>query len=335
MPEFCRLPRILAVIGIAQLVVIIIAIAPTRAASWNFIEFSSASALAIWIALTSTLALCKLTPWIEKLPQRSAWIAAGAVPFSIGTFIAWAIWQIDSVLGSSFILATEHDDHFILSVSVLTGLIGGIALRYFYVRDRWQAQLRAVAKAEMDALQARIRPHFLFNSMNSIAALLRRDPFTAERAIEDLSELFRAALGAGQGESSLSDEIQLAERFLAIEKLRLDERLKVTWEIAVDVPAELRLPRLILQPLVENAVIHGVSRLADGGEIRIQIIKLADRLLLTVGNPAPPPSKDRRSNGHAQESILQRLRYHFGESAKMTSDFTSGYYSCQIDIPLP
>ena len=124
--------------------------------------------------------------------------------------------------------------------------------------------MRASARAEADALQARIKPHFLFNSMNTIAGLVRRDPAVAERAVLDLSDLFRAALGAGEGESSLAEEVELAERYLSIEALRLGERLQVRWRRAEPLPWTLPLPRLVLQPLVENAVLHGISRLPAG-----------------------------------------------------------------------
>ncbi len=117
-----------------------------------------------------------------------------------------------------------------LGCAATVALITALALRYFYVSDRWAAQVQANARAEADALQARIRPHFLFNSMNLIASLLRRDPLVAEQAVLDLSDLFRAALGAGEGDSTLRGECELAERYLAIESLRLGERLAVQWE---------------------------------------------------------------------------------------------------------
>ena len=127
----------------------------------------------------------------------------------------------------------------------MVALITALALRYFYVIDRWQAQVGAQARAEADALQARIRPHFLFNSMNMIASLLRRDPEVAERAVLDLSDLFRAALGAGEGNSSLAEEVRLAERYLAIEQLRLGDRLQVVWRKQEPLPWALPMPRLI------------------------------------------------------------------------------------------
>ena len=134
-------------------------------------------------------------------------------------------------------------------------------MRDFYVSDRWAAQIQANARVEADALQARIRPHFLFNSMNLIASLLRRDPLVAEQAVLDLSDLFRAALDAGEGDSTLRGKCELAQRYLAIESLRLGERLAVQWGREEPLPWTLPVPRLYLQPLVENAVLHGTARL--------------------------------------------------------------------------
>jgi two-component system, LytTR family, sensor histidine kinase AlgZ len=125
------------------------------------------------------------------------------------------------------------------------------------------------ARAEADALQARIRPHFLFNSMNTIAGLVRRDPEVAERAVLDLSDLFRAALGAGEGDSSLADEVRTGRALPAIERCAWAPRLQVQWRRHEPLPWDLPLPRLVLQPLVENAVLHGVSRLRKGGTVEI------------------------------------------------------------------
>ncbi len=335
MPDFCSLPRLLAVIVISQMVVLIIGIAPVRAAEWSFSEFSSAGALSLWIALASASVLCKAGPAIGRLPQWLGWPLALSIPGISAALVAWALSQIDQTLGDDFILSSNNYTQFIWSITALTTVIGALTLRYFFVSDRWQQQVNAVAKAQMDALQARIRPHFLFNSMNSIAALVRRDPQTAEQAVEDLAELFRAALGAGQSEANLDEEIHLAERYLAIEQLRLGERLVVDWKLHDDLPRQLKLPRLILQPMVENAVLHGVSQIDEGGTIEIQIYPMAKTLKVLVRNPAPKQRQPSRHNGHAQDSILQRLRFHFGERATLKKHQTEGIYTCELELPLP
>jgi len=230
---------------------------------------------------------------------------------------------------------------FVGGSAAIATLIVAVVLRYLYAVDGWQAQVRASARAETDALQARIKPHFLFNSMNTIAGLVRRDPDVAERAVLDLSDLFRAALGAGQGESNLAEEVELAERYLSIEQLRLGERLQVRWRRQEPLPWQLPLPRLVLQPLVENAVLHGVSRLPAGGTIDIELSADADCLLVTVHNPAPPPRErdapleGRGGSGHARSSIAHRLAYAYGPRARVTGRWHEGYYLAELRVPLP
>ena len=333
LPEFCSARRVAAVVVAGQLVILTIALAPTRAPRWDFTEFASASALATWVALASAVALCKLRPTLSALPPRVDFVAAAAVPMAVALLGAAALAYIAGAIGS-FVLPSGEANPFVLATTALTGIIGAIALRYFAAQDRWRAQVQAVEQARMDALQARIRPHFLFNSMNSIAALVRTDAVAAERAVEDLSELFRAALGQG-GDDTLAGEIALAERFLAIEQLRLGERLSVHWDCAPGLPLELKLPRLVLQPLLENAVVHGIARLKEGGEIRITIAEREGWLLIDVDNPRPTQEAARPGNGHALESIRQRLRHQFGNAARMVASADEGYYHVRLELPLP
>ena len=333
LPEFCSRGRLLAAVAAGQVVMLTIALAPTRAPRWDFTEFASASALATWIAIASAVALCKLRPWLSRLPPRVDFAAATAVPTLVALLGAGALNYIAASLGQ-FVLDAEMNRHFVLTTAGLTGLIAAIALRYFAAQDRWRAQVQAVSQAQMEALQARIRPHFLFNSMNSIAALVRRDPAAAERAVEDLSELFRAALGAPGQRGTLADEIHLAQRFLGIEQLRLGSRLQVSWNAAPGLPMDLPLPRLVLQPLLENAVVHGIARLKEGGEIRIDLAVVEGALRIDVGNPRPVGVDPRPGNGHALESIRQRLRHQFGDGARMSAEAAEGYYRVRLELPL-
>jgi two-component system sensor histidine kinase AlgZ len=336
MPDFCRLPNLFSVLVAAELAVLVIALAPAPDHEWTGERLLAASLFALWLALVCAVLLCKLRGPLQRLPVRLGALAAWLVPVSVAFLGSLLVHELDSALAFGYSLPAPYRMRFALGVSAIAALLSAAVLRYFYVQDQWNAQVRAHAQAEVRALQARIRPHFLFNSMNTIASLVRHDPVTAERAVEDLADLFRAALGAGHGESTLGEELLLAERYLAIESLRLGERLRVRQELDPALPRELPMPRLILQPLVENAVIHGVARLAEGGEILLEAQRGRGELLIRIRNPCPPPrERDVGGNRHAQGSIAQRLAHQFGPRARMTAEYRDGYYFASLSLPLP
>jgi two-component system sensor histidine kinase AlgZ len=217
-------------------------------------------------------------------------------------------------------------------IAIMVALLCGVLLRYFYVLEQWQEQVKAHAKASLQALQARINPHFLFNSMNTIAALVRRDPKTAETAIEDLSDLFRAALGDEQTESTLAQELQIARQYLAIEQLRLGARLEMAWQLADDLPIHCKMPRLLLQPLFENAVAHGVALLPEGGRIGFSAVVDGNHLQFEIRNPIAV-EHDRPGLGHAQRSVQQRLQLAFGGQAGVSGQIQGDEYVCRLRIP--
>ena len=336
LPDLCRLPRLAALLGLAELVVVVVVLAPDGSPDWTAMRFLSASGLALWLALAVAVLLCKLRVPISRLPQRIGALAAVALAALVVFAGAGVIHALYAALGAEPLGVGFW--RFAGGSAAVAALIVALALRHFYVGDRWAAQTEANARAEADALQARIRPHFLFNSMNLIAGLLRRDPAVAERAVLDLSDLFRAALGAGEGDSTLAAECELAAQYLSIEQLRLGARLQVAWDKGEPLPWDLPLPRLVLQPLVENAVLHGISRLPEGGTVSITLSNDGTHLRLRVRNPAPPPQDPalslHRGAGHAQRSIAHRLAWRFGPQARVTAGWADGYYACEVTLPL-
>ena len=337
LPDLCRLRRLAALLGLAELVVVVLVLAPDDARTWTLARFLSASGLALWLALAVAVLLCKLRAPISRLPQRTGAAVAIALAALVAFLGAGVIHALYSTIGAEPLGVDFW--RFGGGCAAVATLIVALALRHFYVSDRWAAQIEANARAEADALQARIRPHFLFNSMNLIASLLRRDPVVAERAVLDLSDLFRAALGAGEGDSTLAAECELAAQYLSIETLRLGGRLQVDWDRREPLPWDLPLPRLTLQPLVENAILHGISRLPEGGTVEIALWSEAGRLHLRVRNPAPSPQDPglgslHRGAGHAQLSIGHRLAWRFGPRARVTAGWNGGYYACEVTLPL-
>ena len=335
LPDLCRLPRLAAMLGLSELVVVIVALVPDGSPAWSLGRFLSVSGYALWLGLAVTVLLCVSRRELSRFSKRTGAVLAVALATVVAGLAAAIVHGLFVSVGSEPAdWAWPSMARFVSGSAGVVGLITALALRYFYVTDRWQAQVSAIARAEADALQARIRPHFLFNSMNMIAGLLPRDPQLAERAVLDLSDLFRAALGAGEMDSSLRGEVELAERYLAIEELRMGERLQVQWRRGEVLPWDLPMPRLVLQPLLENAVLHGISRLPDGGVVEIDLEATPSRLKIRVRNPSPPPGPKARGAGHARRSIGHRLEYAFGPRARMTGGWADGYYVSELDLPL-
>jgi len=335
LPDLCRLPRLAVMLGMAELVVVVLALAPDGGAHWDLERFVTASGFSLWLALTASVLLCVSRRMLSKLSRpvgTAVALLGGATVAAVG---ASMMYVIDTSLGYGLVPEGVGVVRFAWGAASVTMLIVAVVLRYLYVNDGWQAQVRASARAEVDALQARIKPHFLFNSMNTIAGLVRSDPVVAERAVLDLSDLFRAALGAGESDSTLREEVELAERYLAIEQLRLGDRLQLIWRKTEPLPWRLVMPRLVLQPLLENAILHGISRLPAGGLIEIDLSSTDDLLTVRIRNPAPPPRERDGGQGsrHAQFSIGQRLRFAYGSRAQMTAGWAQDYYQCELQVP--
>ena len=335
LPDFCRVPTLFVVMVAAQIIVLAAVLMPgaagdpAEAGSRLFV----ASVFAQWLALLASVLLCKLRPLVLRLKPRALSIAAGWLVPTLATLVgAGVVHQLDVTLKVGLTVPTGHGLQFALSCAAVAGLLSAALLRDFYGQQLWPAQVQASAQADVRALQARIRPHFLFNSLNSIISLVRRDPATAERAIEDLSEVFRAALGAGQGDWSLGEEFELIDRYLGIERLRLGERLRLRIDLEPGWPQTLRLPRLLLQPLVENAILHGVARLPQGGEVHIELRAIDGGVRIEIGNPCPPQAGN-GGNRHALTSIEQRLQHFFGPSAWMTVVPAPDYYAVTLWMP--
>jgi two-component system sensor histidine kinase AlgZ len=233
-----------------------------------------------------------------------------------------ALWsQLAWILNSHFQLwkpLADTCEAFVARTVIAGALVTLMLLSYLYQRQRWQERdERSEADSRYLALQARIRPHFLFNSLNSISSLIQTQPEKAEELVTDLADLFRASLDERTLLVPLSDEIELVKGYLRIEEARLGDKLLVNWEI----PDELRgalIPRLTVQPLVENAIYHGISRLRARGLLHVTARREGDYLLVEVENPLPPedvPTK--KGTGVAVNNIAQRIKLIYGDRARL------------------
>jgi two-component system sensor histidine kinase AlgZ len=229
-------------------------------------------------------------------------------------------------------IATDDHAVFLLRSLFISAVISAIVLRYIYVQFQWREQLKTEASARVQALQARIRPHFLFNSLNTIASLTRSDPELAETAIEDLSDLFRASLDNTHDQATLGDEVTIARRYLNIESLRLGDRLSVAWDLD-DLSLETRVPPLILQPLLENAIYHGIEPLPEGGIIHVAGHNHDGNLEIVITNPVAGTSMRKSGTRIAQENIRQRLQLAFGAKADLVTSQSAGVYTVTLKMP--
>jgi two-component system, LytTR family, sensor histidine kinase AlgZ len=212
----------------------------------------------------------------------------------------------------------------------VAALLAAALLAYFRLLAK--AHSPALAEARLQALQARIRPHFLFNSLNAVLALIRRDPHRAERALEDLADLFRTLMADARQFVRLADELALLERYAALEQLRLGERLRISWELDT-APADALLPPLVLQPLLENAVYHGVEPGTGTADVLVHVAQRGKRVLARIENPYLEAEAHRAGNRMALDNIRERLQLFFDAEARIAVKVVNGRYSVEIEIP--
>ena len=209
-------------------------------------------------------------------------------------------------------------------------LLAGMLLAGLFWRAR--ARTPAATTARLAELQSRIRPHFLFNTLNSAIALVRAEPRKAEAVLEDLSELFRSALADPAESVTLGQEITLAKSYLAIEKIRFGERLQVVWDLDPDA-AMAKLPPLLLQPLVENAVKHGVEPSASGAQLKISTQRRGALVVVKVSNTTPAGTGE-RGNGLALANVRERLLLLHDVQARFQTAHKEGVFQVRMELPL-
>ncbi|MBX3621872.1 MAG: histidine kinase [Rhizobacter sp.] len=281
-----------------------------------------AASMALPGVLLWLVVACLLKRTLARLVPPVQWAAALALGAASGGF-GWGL-QAAGGLGT-----LQGGVPWVAPVLAGAGLAAAL---FYWLTLRARARLPADTTARLAELQSRIRPHFLFNTLNTAITLARLDPARTEGLLEDLAELFRVAL-TDSGESvSLADEVALAQRYLAIEQVRFGERLKVSWELDDDAGAA-RVPPLLLQPLVENAVRHGVEPAPDGGVVRIRTRVKRAHAVVTIVNTLPgQPS--RPGNGMALRNVRERLRLMHDVAAQFETHLDRDFFRVQIVVPL-
>lgn len=321
-PDFRNLGVCLRTLLLVNLMALIAAILESTDIARIGSTLAEISAFMQPILLLSLLILYVASPLLRKMPY-----AAGVI------FILLATLGVTSTAHyfSGAMLGLESIPP-LASACLLTLIVTGITLHYFNLRHR--ALSPAITEARLQALQARIRPHFLFNSINAVLSLMRSNPKRAETALEDLADLFRVLMADNRDLVPLAQELALSRQYLALEKLRLDERLHISWQID-NMPPDALIPPLVLQPLLENAVYHGIEPLHEGGEIIINIYTERNAVHVVLSNPYTAKSSHQHQNGNkmALTNIRERLALHFDAEAQLSTEIKDGVYQVHIVVP--
>ena len=319
LPDFRNMGVCVRTLVIVNFIVLIAAILQSNTLDSTLNNLAELSAWTQPVLLLSILLLYGLQPQLSKIPYRLALFTVILLVLAVTYFC---------------ISIAEHFINIETNVSniksyILTFITSALVLYYFHLRYR--ALTPALAEARLQALQARIRPHFLFNCINAIISVVRNNPKLAESALEDMADLFRILMADNRDLVPLAKEIALSRQYLALEKMRLDDRLQVVWNIE-NMPPDALMPPLVLQPLLENAVYHGIEPMPEGGQITIKIYTIRHQVHFILSNPYLTNS-NHSGNKMALMNIRERLALHFDAEAELLNSAKNNIYEVHIIIP--
>ena len=327
LPAFCRGPVILRALVLAQAVAIVQASAP-GAGNDPWLRLGFVSLFVQWIMLMTSAALCILRPALNRLPALRLGLAVMAILLLITASVSLAA---HALLAQSLWFSPLPAHQFLLHNLLLAGIIGLMAIQFFMLHIERQQRMLAQSRAELVALQTRIQPHFLFNSLNTVAELTQQDANAAEQAILDLAAVFRAAMHAGDS-IELAQELQLSRQYLSLEQWRLGKRLRIDWQLPDALPA-LIMPALTIQPLLENAIRHGIETCEQGGTVGIRLLQSKATVTLLITNPYCGSRDKAAHNGVALQNIGQRLQLFFGQAASISCHAAADSYRVKLVLP--
>jgi two-component system sensor histidine kinase AlgZ len=337
LPDFCTSRTTLAIVLIVELTAIVLTLARQSVVVDFWTDLVRTSLFLLWIGLAGAGLLCVLRSSLTRLS-----VAAGsAAVLGLIALLVLGVSTCAYLIGRTHLVVDSGGTALFpanpLSFALRNVWIGlvvtGLALRYFYVAHEWRRSVELRAAARVHALQARIRPHFLFNSMNTIAALTRTDPPRAEGAVQDLADLFRATLSDKHSTITLAEELEVARTYQRMEQLRLGARLEVEWKTD-SLPGSALVPGLMIQPLLENAIYHGIEPRPEGGRVTITGEISAGLITVVVRNPLGAGPQQRDGNRLALANIRERLTLMYGERALMKSGAFDGEYIVTLRFPL-
>jgi len=332
LPDFCAAGTVFIVVLIAELVAILLTLAAHTTPGTFLIELAKTSMLIQWLAVLSAVVMCLFRKQLESAGKTRAFVLSFFVLELLCIALAEIAYQVTRIFGESLIISESHGTY-LLRTFAISSIVIALAMRYLYISSEWRRSVVLEAQARISALQALIRPHFLFNSMNTIASLTRTDPRQAEQAVEDLSDLLRANLGVSGDRSTLREELEVAAIYQRIEKLRLGERLNVRWDVA-DLPMRALIPSLTIQPLLENAIHHGIELLPDGGEVTVTGELDGKYIVITMSNlVASDKRRARDGNKMAMDNIRQRFELAYDQRATVDVEDDGTRYTVRLRFP--
>jgi len=336
LPDFCTSRATLVLILIVELTALVLTLARQNQEVDFWTDLTRTSFFLLWVALAAAGLLCLTKQHLGRLSvaQGSATVLAiitavialvsGCALYIGGTAAVYAMGLYD--------LFPHNSNAFFLRNISIGVVVTLVVLRYFFVTHEWRRNVEKQATARVHALQARIRPHFLFNSMNTIAALTRTNPMLAEQAVEDLADLFRANLNEQRNVLRLEEEIEVAHIYQRIEELRLGDRLQVDWKVDA-LPRNALVPGLMLQPLLENAIYHGIEPRQDGGTVTVTGEVSGELVTIVVRNPVGGQNVRTSGNQLALANIRERLTLMYGEQALVKSGRFDHEYIVTLRFP--
>ena len=334
LPDFCGVRMVFVVVLIAELLAIVLTLSlPAYLTDWVS-DLALNSLFIQWIALSCVAMLCITRRYLNTLPDHWAATLSYLLVLAVSLIITEVAWWLLYVWPYKNDYTSLSHGMFLLRCMGISIIVSALALRYFYIQHQWRRNIESEAESRIQALQSRIRPHFLFNCMNTIASLTRSQPKLAEEAIEDLADLLRVSLKEAKRLATLHEELSLCRHYLRIESHRLGNRLRTVWDVD-RLPGNACLPALTLQPLIENAIYHGIEPLQEGGTIHIHGEYHANVLEICINNPLPPQGHidQHEGNKFAQDNVQQRLSACFGHEAKLHTHIADGRYHARLTIP--
>lgn len=336
LPNFCKGDMLVSIIIIAELLALVVTLVTRRFTLNIFWDLLLISIFIQWIALTSAGTLCALRDRLNRMPRYQAlgatYLMLLTITFAVSEASVWLLYATDQMSSPR----PEWYGYFHIQNLSVSLVVNALALRYLLGIHELQQRTVSEERARMQALKSRIRPHFVFNSLNIIASLTRSSPAKAEHAIEDMADLFRMMLSESENLVPVHKEIEIAQKYVALEQLRLDNRLSINWDSG-KFPRKAIVPVLTLQPLLENAIRYGIEPSAEGGIINVRLWEQGEEIHITVTNPLPKKRKlrqDEELDGQALNDIRRRLQTHYGDSATLTKRENDGIFVVEVVLPI-